>query len=117
MSDSCATCFYFSPESAEVTERGYCRRRPPTVFHMGSAAGGPTFLSIFPPMQAVGWCGEHPMAVYGAQQHVSDELNARRGTMGIANQPAQQQQRPTEQPASDTAAYAKLLASANKTKQ
>ena len=59
MSDSCATCFYFGPESAEITDRGYCRRRPPTVFRMGTGSGGPTFLSIFPPMQAAAWCGEH----------------------------------------------------------
>lgn len=48
----CQNCKYYLPENEN---QGLCRRFPPTLWiHIN----GPT-VSVFPPMMATGYCGEH----------------------------------------------------------
>ncbi len=56
MSESCSTCRNRLRSGA--TENGVCRANPPAVFLRGTnEQGNPFFTSVFPPIQAEGWCG------------------------------------------------------------
>lgn len=49
----CLTCRFY------LLESGLCRRNPPQVLATGkNKSGDHTWLSVFPPMQPTGWCGE-----------------------------------------------------------
>ena len=53
--DTCATCKYWNPASAD---QGECRRRPPQaiVFKVGDDE---KIETRFPTTQGSDWCGEH----------------------------------------------------------
>lgn len=73
--DTCGTCRFWMPEHGNGSVGGFCRRYPPTVFMTmreiplpglkGGLAVRPPMqqqtvsTSVFPPMQRIGWCGEH----------------------------------------------------------
>lgn len=60
--DCCGNChFWFNPDNSPV---GLCRRHPPLPIMVGTqqmANGQMNGItqSCHPPMQAMGWCGEH----------------------------------------------------------
>lgn len=59
--DTCSSCRYFMPtQPGSLQGTGYCRRYPPMpmVTSRPDKNGTVNYQTIFPLMQAHGWCGE-----------------------------------------------------------